>query len=302
MSAELAAGALPVVVGVDGSPGALEAVRWSAVEAARRAAPLRLVNATVRVNSRAIAYPALGNVLRDELLDIARRGLTEAATVAEHAAPGIEIGSELRDGSASGVLGEESRRAQLLVLGSRGLGGLAGLLVGSVAVGVSAHAACPVVVVHGAEAAQRTAGPVIVGVDGTPNSEAAIAFAYESAATRGAPLVALHTWVDIEFAPNGAPLVDWPAIAAEEEVVLAERLAGWSEKYPDVAVRRIVARDGAARSLVGLSADAQLVVVGSRGRGNLTGLLLGSVSHAVLHRSRCPVAVVRPETAEPGSR
>ena len=93
-----------------------------------------------------------------------------------------------------------------------------------------------------------------------------------------------------------APLIDWEVVAAGEREVLAERLAGWGEKYPDVEVRRLVTRDRPARALVEESGRAQLVVVGSRGRGNATGLLLGSVSHGVLHASHCPVAIVRPRT------
>lgn len=195
------------------------------------------------------------------------------------------------------VLAEQARRAGLLVLGSRGLGGVSGLLLGSVAVGSAVHATCPVIVVRSAESGDPAGRPVVVGVDGSPTSEAAVAFAFDAAAVRGVPLVALHTWADIEYYPGLAPLVDWSLLAGEEEASLAGGLAGWSAKYPDVEVRRVVQRDGAANALVELSKDAQLVVVGSRGRGNLSGLLLGSVSHAVLHRSHCPVAVVRPDTS-----
>jgi nucleotide-binding universal stress UspA family protein len=183
------------------------------------------------------------------------------------------------------------------VVGSRGLGGVSGLLLGSVAVALAAHASCPMVVVRGEDRPDAADLPVGIGVDGSPTSEAALAFAFEAAAVRGVGLVAVHTWADVEFRPGMAPLVDWSSIAEDEEVVLAERLAGWSTKYPDVPVRRVVQRDGAATALVELSRDAQLVVVGSRGRGQLSGLLLGSVSHGVLHRSHCPVAVVRPDTA-----
>jgi nucleotide-binding universal stress UspA family protein len=290
-------GTRPVVVGVDGSEIALTAVRWGAVEADRRSAPLHLVLAFDRPLDHVVGIPGLGEQLRAELMAGARRMLAEAVTAAERAVPGREVSSEVLVGFPVGVLAEQSRRAQLLVLGTRGLGGLTGLLVGSVAVGLATHAACPVVVVRGADRDPHDALPVVVGVDATPHNEAAIAFAYQAAAERGVELVALHTWVAMEFAPGLAPLMDWTAIAQEEEMVLAERLAGWGAKYPDVPVRRLVGRDGAARSLVQLSENAQLVVVGSRGRGNLTGLLLGSVSHAVLHRSHCPVAVVRPDVA-----
>jgi nucleotide-binding universal stress UspA family protein len=184
----------------------------------------------------------------------------------------------------------------MVVLGDRGLGGFTGLLIGSVAVAVTAHAACPVVVVRGPES-DLTAPlpePVVVGVDGSSTSEAALAFAFEEASLRRVPLVAVHVWRDLLLDATLAPLLDWDAIESDERQVLAERLAGWSEKYPDVAVRRLVAYDRPARALVGESGRAQLVVVGSRGRGGLHGMLLGSVSQALLHHAHCPVAVVRP--------
>jgi nucleotide-binding universal stress UspA family protein len=141
---------------------------------------------------------------------------------------------------------------------------------------------------------------VVVGVDGSPTSEAALAFAFEAAATRGVSLVAVHTWWDLFVDPTMAPLPDWDAIEVDEREVLAERLSGWGEKYPDVPVQRLVERDQPAHALVEQSLRAQLVVVGSRGRGNFAGLVLGSVSHAVLHRAHCPVAVVRADSGGAG--
>ena len=136
----------------------------------------------------------------------------------------------------------------------------------------------------------------MVGIDGSPVSEAALAFAFDAAATRGVGLVAVHAWSPTAIDDALAPSMDWDAVTVEEDAVLAERLAGWGQKYPQVAVRRTVVRDGAVQALVDASREAQLVVVGSRGRGNATGLLLGSVSHGVLHAAHCPVAIVRPGT------
>ena len=135
---------------------------------------------------------------------------------------------------------------------------------------------------------------MVVGVDGSAVSEAALVFAFDAAAARGVDLVAVHAWSSTAIDEALESFVEWDAGAAD--AVLAERLAGWRQKYPQVSVRRTVVRDGAARALVDASADAQLVVVGSRGRGNAVGLLLGSVSHGVLHGAHCPVAVVRPGT------
>jgi nucleotide-binding universal stress UspA family protein len=138
--------------------------------------------------------------------------------------------------------------------------------------------------------------PVVVGVDGSPTSEVALAFAYDEADRRGVALVAVHTWLDDMLEPTLAAMIDWDAIETDERALLAERLAGWSEKHPDVEVRRLVTRDRPARVLVEESVGAQLVVVGSRGRGGVTGLLLGSVAHALLHHAHCPVAVARSDT------
>jgi nucleotide-binding universal stress UspA family protein len=183
----------------------------------------------------------------------------------------------------------------MVVLGDRGYGGVSGLLLGSVAAAMAAKADCPVVLVRteeGAPVEDRTR-PVVVGVDGSPVSEAALAFAFEEASMRGVPLVALHTWWDLLIDATAAPLFDWDAVESDEQQMLAERLAGWGEKYPDVHVERLVTRDRPARALVDESRRAQLVVVGSRGRGAGAALVLGSVSHAVLHKSHCSVAVVR---------
>jgi nucleotide-binding universal stress UspA family protein len=158
---------------------------------------------------------------------------------------------------------------------------------------VSAHADCPIVVALGDE--ERHAGPVVVGVDGSPLSDLAIGFAVEEAALRGAELVAVHAWNQpVSTGPGDMmPLVyDEEALRSDEERVFAESVAGWSERYPEVPVTRIV-RGRPARVLVAESETAQLVVVGALGRGGFTGLILGSVSQAVLHHSHCPLAIVR---------
>lgn len=215
-------------------------------------------------------------------------------------APDLAIEQEVVTGFPVPVLTDEAARAQLVVLGDRGLGGFTGLLVGSVAVAVTTHAPCPVVVVRGPtpDAPRPSDGPVVVGIDGSPTSEAAVEFAFEVADLRGVPLVAVHAWTDYEIGSTMVAVLDGEAIDADEHRLLAERLAGWSEKYPDVPVQRLVTRCRPARTLVEQSEYAQLVVVGSRGRGGFAGLMLGSVSHALLHHAACPVAVVRPATAE----
>jgi nucleotide-binding universal stress UspA family protein len=290
----------PVVAGVDGSDSALEAVRWAAREAHRRRVPLRLVSAFGWTTGHHLGDPGFGTDYITVLLQKARDEVAAAAATASGLAPELAIEQEVITGFPVPVLNGEAARAQLVVLGDRGLGGFTGLLAGSVAVALTTHAPCPVVVVRGPApgASPPLEGPVVVGIDGSPTSEAALAFAFEAADLRGVPLVAVHTWTDYQIESTMVAVLEGDAIDADEHRLLAERLAGWSEKFPDVPVQRLVTRYRPARTLIGQSQHAQLVVVGSRGRGGFAGLMLGSVSHALLHHAACPVAVVRPATAQ----
>ncbi len=286
----------PVVVGVDGSPSALRAVRWAAEEAVRRRLPLRLVHAypaPVGLHGEVVDQSVVRNALRAQ----GRRWLAEArAVVAEMSAdlrPGIRLSSD----PVVPALAEESRDASLLVLGTRGLGGFTGLLIGSNAVLLAGRAHCPLVVVRGdGDGSVPTHGPVLVGVDGLATSEAAVEFAFAEASLHRADLVAIHTWAD---SPADTVLLGHPDAPDFEPAqqrayeTLAERLAGWQEKYPDVHVTREVVRDHPSRALLRYGAAARLVVVGTRGRGGFRGLLLGSTSQHLLHHAPCPVAVVR---------
>lgn len=199
------------------------------------------------------------------------------------------------DGPAVETLRSESAASSLVVLGSRGLGGFTGLLIGSTAGALAGRAHCPMVVVRGTDDADRD-GPVVVGVDGTSTGEAAIAFAVDEASARGVELIAVHSWsepVNQNSFAAGALAVDYRLLAEEATVLLAERLAGWQEKYPDVHVTGEIVHDNPARALLDRAATAQFVVVGSRGRGGFRGLVLGSTSQHLLHHAPCPVAVVR---------
>ncbi|ASW55416.1 universal stress protein [Plantactinospora sp. KBS50] len=289
----------PVVVGIDGSTIALDAVRAAARTAAGRHRPLRVVHAFIWPIINVPTGPISGGVADGGLRRQAERYVTEAVAEAGKVAPELDVTGAVVDGAPVPVLLGESRDAALLVLGNRGLGGFAGLVLGSVTVQVSAQARCPVLVVRGEP---RADGPVVVGVDGSAGSAQAAGYAFEEAAWRGVPLVAVHAW--LEPAPAGPgdmlPLVyDPDLLAAQEERVLAESLAGFAERYPQVPVRRRLVRGSAAGALVRESESAQLVVVGARGRGALAGLLLGSVSHAVLHHAHAPVAVVRHTPRQP---
>ncbi|MBX7267837.1 universal stress protein [Micromonospora sp. Llam7] len=283
----------PVVVGVDGSEISLHAVRTAAREAAYRHRPLRVVHAFIWPMMKVPLGPAPGAPTEGGLRNQAERCVAEAVTEAGKVAPEVPVTGAVVDGAATVVLLAEARDAALIVLGNRGLGGFAGLLLGSVAVQVSAHADSPVLVVRDES---RADGPVVVGVDGSELSREAVGFAFEEAAWRGSELVAVHAWLyPTPVGPGDIlPLVyDLDAFRDEEERTLAEAVAGWSERYPEVTVRQRLVRGSPARALVEESRTAQLLVVGARGRGALGGLLLGSVGHAVLHHAHSPLAIVR---------
>ena len=287
-----------VVVGVDGSGHALRALRWAAAEAGRRGAPLRLVNAFGWAEDR-VPHALDAEQYRDGFRRTAQGLVTEAAHLAAELAPGLVVEQQAAPGSAVDVLRAESHHAQLLVVGDRGQSRLEGVLAGSVAVAVTTTAQCPVVVVHGqgGDAQARAIWPVVVGVDLSVTSEAATEFAFRAAAARGVPLIAVRAWWDPLAGPALAAMFDVDAIDADERAQLSGRLAGWRQKYPEVEVGTSVSRDRPAHALLQHAARAQLLVVGSRGRGELAGLVLGSVSNAVVHRAPCPVAVVRPEAS-----
>jgi nucleotide-binding universal stress UspA family protein len=283
----------PVVVGVDGSPHSLDAVDTAAAEAASRGRPLRIVHALVWPTIHTPLPPGVTHAPDSAFRAQAETYLEEAVAVATKAAPEVTVTAEVVTGAPVPVLLRETRHADLLVLGDRGLGGFTGLLVGSVAVQTATYGRCPVLVVRGE---RRPFGPVVVGVDGSAVSAAAIRFAADEAARRGAALVAVHAWHAPAVTGPGdmMPLVyDPELVAVEEGRVLAESVAGLRERYPDVPVRREVVEGPARRVLADRSYDAQLVVVGDRGHGGFAGLLLGSVSQHLIYHAGCPVAVVR---------
>lgn len=283
----------PVVVGVDGSASSTQAVHWSAMEAARRGVPLVLVHVWTPVPVSVPHAATLGHY-EDGLIARGNQWLAEASVVAQDAAPGLTTGTRMTSGSVAGQLIGRSASAGLLVLGSRGLGGFTGLLVGSTAVAVTAYAHCPVVVVRGAtlNGLSRQAGPVVVGVDRPSADGDPIRFACRAAALRNVPLVAVHAWSGLPLTAAWELTTYWQTIRLAEAGALSDRLAVYRAEYPEVRVEQVVVRDGPVHALLDHSTTAQLVVVGSRGRGGFRGLLLGSTSQAMVHHSACPVAVV----------
>ena len=206
----------------------------------------------------------------------------------------LVVDTELVTDGVVPALVDLSKDAEMIVVGCRGLGAIRRRLLGSVSWGLVLHARCPVAVIHDEDPLMPTlaVAPVVVGIDGSPASEAATAIAFDEASRRGVDLVAVHAWSD--RAVDELPGVEWPDVQKQAEEALAERLAGWQERYPDVTVRRVVALDRPAHQLLEQSESAQLTVLGSHGRGGFTGMLLGSVSSAVSQSARMPVIVARP--------
>lgn len=287
------AGRRAVVVGVDGSPESKVAVDWAARDASLRGVPLKLVH--VLTPPVVMAFPEVP--MPAGYLDWQERegrAVLDAATeTAREAAADLEVSSEMISGPSVPTLVEQSKDAGLLVVGCRGRGALARGLLGSVSTGLVHHAFCPVAVIHDEDPLMPhpSKAPVVVGVDGSPASERALEIAFTEAALRGVDLLAVHAWSDdsvFEF-----PGTDWQTLQEMGEETLSERLAGWQERYPDVLVRRLVVADRPAHQLLEQSASAQLLVVGSHGRGGFAGMLLGSVGTTVVHGAKMPVIVAR---------
>jgi nucleotide-binding universal stress UspA family protein len=287
-------GKYEILVAVDGSPESDAAVRWATREAELRELPITLVHVVVPVVTSWPVRP-LQAEFNEWQEDNARQVLEQAhkmlrSTLGDSELPNVR--TEVLHDYAVPALVKASKQAQMIVVGSRGMGPIGRAVLGSVSSGVVHHAHCPVAIVHADEAQSPDhTSPVLLGIDGSPASEAATALAFDEASRRQVELVALHAWSDVGVFPVVG--MYWREYEDEGHEVLGERLAGWQEQYPDVVVRRRIVCDRPARWLIDESQQAQLVVVGSHGRGGFPGMLLGSVSTAVAESATAPVIVVR---------
>ena len=298
-----------VVAGVDGSLQSMHAVDWAAREAVARRCPLRIVHAFLWPLLNVPIGPPAGCPPDAGLANAAEDILADATDRARRAAPALEISADLPVCSPAAALIEASHDAGLVVVGHRGLGGFTGLLVGSVGVQTAAHAACPVIVVRNSEPSKPSesgpaTGRVLVGVDSSDHSRLAVDFAFTHAALHGLGLVAVHAhqWPPFSASSDARIASRQPDDAqAEPTQLLNETLAGYRDTYPDVPVQQKVVQGRPSAVLVAESAGAALTVVGSRGRGGFTGLLLGSTSQNVLHHATGPVAIVRAHPSRTGN-
>ncbi|MFD8234787.1 universal stress protein [Streptomyces sp. NPDC059696] len=263
----------PLVVGVDPDPGRQTAVAWAADEADRRRVPLKLVHAQWRDDPRTASDDAL----------------KAAVAFARARCPGLPVAALAAEGHPARILAEQSHGATQVVIGSRHRGA-AQELFGSAAVALplTARAACPVIVLREPEHITQDPPYFVVGVDGSPHAAAAIDLAFEEASLRGgAVLRALYVW--------HTPLLgvlDEDAALRECRRILSETVAGRTATHPEVVLRHEVVKGHPVRTLVDASAHALGLVVGTRGHGGFSGMLLGSVSQGVIHHARCPVLVV----------
>lgn len=289
----------PILVGYDGSPDARAALGWAIREAASRHLSVRVVYAEVDLTGIDTAAVALvgAQSLTAALPPIGAEVVAEG--IAQVQAAGVQAEGAAVTGSSAVALVEASRDAGLVVIGSRGLGSVSSAILGSTVAHVASHAHCPVIVVRSEGVPD---GPVVVGIDGSPASEAPLRWALDHASRHGLALEVVHAYA-IPVYPGVVPYVPpvgiTRATADFEDRVVHEALAGWRERYPDVPVTTTLVHGRPATVLAEASARASLVVVGSRGRGAFLGMLLGSTSQALLHHAKGSVAILRHRRHEP---
>lgn len=288
-----------IVVGYDGSDHSLAALEWAAAEAERRGRPLTVLHILDYLGHIPSPMGPFGwpDVADERVVGIAKSGADRARNIADI----VDVSAVTCVARVPNTLIEFSENAELLVVGTRGHGDLAGAVLGSVAFAVSAHAHCPVVVVRGESVLPGPGRPVIVGVDGSPSSDEALRYGADVAAAAHAPLIVVsayrtltsevwaeaYVYLEAEGEPNFDTVARKSATAAASAGARIARAA-----YPGLTITERVIEGLPARVLAKASDQAGLLVVGSRGHGGFAGLMLGSVSHALIHSAPCPVAII----------
>lgn len=294
-----------ITVGLDGSDESLAAAEWAAREAKLRELPVELVQVWEPVVDPVAQAPLLGAETRQHWTEQVPREAAEGLRLRH---PGVEVVTEHLTGAPAETLVDAARDAELLVLGSRGLGGVSGFLVGSVGLAAVARAERPVVLVRAGEQAADEheydpAGipsdatpfrPVLLGLDAGAPDAALVEFAFDAAARRSAPLRVVHGWnLPSSYAYGMAPDAQVITMLAQSQAdAVHEALGPWRQKYPDVEVVVESSLGSPSLFLIDASREASLVVVGRRVRRSRTGAHIGAVTHAVLHHASAPVAVV----------
>lgn len=282
-----------ITVGVDGSAESLAAARWAAREAELRGMPLRIVHAWLW---QPLDVPVVQD--RETQAKSAHTVLREAETHVAGRHPALTVTAEVVQDTAVAALLREAEASEMLVLGSRGHGAFVGFLLGSYGQQVIAAAKRPVISVRARDEQKHAQGvEIVVGQQGTPeDSDAVLGFAFEEAAARGAAVRAVRAWTlppIFAYSPGSMRLADEAGgLEPFEKKALAEAIAPWRERFPDVPVTEHVEIGSAGQVLLSAVSNAQLLVVGRRTRRAPVGTRIGSVAHAALHHAPCPVAVV----------
>ena len=292
-------GTASILVAVDGSVSSFGAVRWGALAAGVRGWPL-IIGCAVQAPNPPLAESGAG-AARERCV----AAMAEAERIARAVlAPEHDVSTQLWEDPPIPSILARSKDVGMIVLGDRGLGDSP--VVGSVTEAATTHAECPVVVVRdwtGSETGFGD-GPIVVGVDGSAHCEAAVGQAMAAAADTGAKVVAVHAWSDIPLDGASSGLGsdsaghDWDSFQQRYDADLAESLAVWQERFPGVPVERVVVKDRPVRHLLSAAGDAQLMVLGHRGRGGFHGMLVGSTSRALLHTAPCPLMIVKAPAAD----
>jgi nucleotide-binding universal stress UspA family protein len=281
-----------IVVGVDGSEHAERAARWAVQEATTHGRGVTLAYAILPPVTSAAFGPSLPVAVN--AIDAIREGAERELSRLADSLSIPDLRTLVVMASSSGLLLEASQTAAMIVMGSRGLGGFRDLLLGSTGTQVATHSLCPCVVIRGLS--NPEAAKIVVGIDESPGSEAALAFAFDEASRHSWGLRVIHAFeipsYDYLVLPDPYQLVSSREVAGEETRLVSELLAGFCSTYPDVQVEQRVVRGPTITSLLEASTDAAMLVVGTRGRGLVLGGILGSTSHGLLHHAKIPVAVI----------